>query len=251
MAASQVGNRDLAKLAYGDVLQAWREYLRNDNKGRGVIFIGHSQGTMMLRKLIREQVDPNPALRKRLVGAFLMGGNVVTKPGRTTGGDFRNIPLCTRKAEAGCVTAYSTETLGLPSLFGNSSVDTLSGLMGMPTGPGYQVACTDPMKITGDHRPIGATTPSKPYAASIIALLMKYTTFPQDLPSTSSTWTTGKGRATVKCTDSLGFHRLHVTMVRPQQINELPLFDTHLLDMNLGIDLLVKIAKQQIADYAA
>ena len=250
-AASWVGNRDLPNIGYGDVRRAWREYLRNDNQGRGVIFIGHSQGTMMLRKLIREEVDPNPTLRKRMVGAFLMGGNVMTAPGKSTGGDFRNIPICTREAEAGCVMAYSTEAIGLPSLFGNATLDVLSRPMNLPSGPRYQVACTDPMKISGDRRPVGATTPSKPYAMSVIALLMKYTTFPQDLPSTSSTWTTGPGRATLKCTDTLGFRRLHATMVRPQQVNELPLFDTHLLDMNLGIDLLVKIARQQIEAYSA
>ena len=41
--AAWVGNRDLAKPGCSDVLRAWKEYLRNDNHGRGVIFIGHSQ----------------------------------------------------------------------------------------------------------------------------------------------------------------------------------------------------------------
>ncbi|EGD56383.1 DUF3089 domain-containing protein [Gordonia neofelifaecis] len=247
--ASWVGNRDLPNIGYGDVLRAWRDYLRNDNHGRGVIFIGHSQGTMMLRKLLREQVDPDPAMRSRVVGAFLLGGNVMTARGRTTGGDFRHLPVCTRRGEYGCVTAYSTELIGLPSLFGNASLDALSTPMNLPTGPAYQVACTDPTTLSGERRPVGATVPSKPYAMSLIAILMKYTTFPQDLPTSSSTWTTGPGRATVKCTDTLGFHRLHITMVKPQQVNELPLFDTHLLDVNLGLDRLVDIARQQIAAY--
>ncbi|MGB6246759.1 hypothetical protein [Gordonia sp. (in: high G+C Gram-positive bacteria)] len=60
-------------------------------------------------------------------------------------------------AETGCVMAYSTEAIGLPSMFGNSAVEVLSTPMDLPTGPRYQVACTDPMKISGDHRPVGAT----------------------------------------------------------------------------------------------
>ncbi|MGB3696366.1 MAG: DUF3089 domain-containing protein, partial [Gordonia sp. (in: high G+C Gram-positive bacteria)] len=60
VAASWVGNRDLPNIGYGDVRRAWRDYLRTENRGRGVIFIGHSQGTMMLRKLIREEIDPDP-----------------------------------------------------------------------------------------------------------------------------------------------------------------------------------------------
>ena len=250
--ASWAGNYDLSKVAYGDVLRAWRDYLRNDNHGRGVIFIGHSQGTMMLRKLIREEIDPNPVLRKRMVGALLIGGQVKTAVGKTTGGDFRNIPVCTARREAGCVTAYSTDLLpGVPSLFGDSTLDPLSGLMKLPVGPNYEVACTDPTRLSGDHRPLAVTMPSKPYAMSLIALLMKYTVFPGDVPTSSATWTTGPGRFAVRCLDVLGSRRLNITPVVPQHINELPLFDTHLVDVNLGVDRLVSIAAQQTATYLA
>lgn len=249
--ASWVGNRDLANVAYGDVLRAWKTYLRTENHGRGVVFIGHSQGTMMLRKLIREEIDPKPELRKRFVGAVLMGGNVLTARGKTTDGDFRHIPICTRRGQAGCVTAYSTELLPLPSLFGSSSLDLLSGPMGLPTGPAYQVACTDPAKLSGITAPVGATVPSTPYAFGVISLLMTYTTLPDGLPSSSSTWTTGPGRGVSRCVDPNGFHRLRISMVKPQSVNELPLFDTHLLDMNFGLERLVSIVAQQSAAYRA
>ncbi len=247
--AAEFGNRDFAKPGYSDVLRAWQEYLRNDNHGRGVIFISHSQGTMMLRKLIREQIDPDPALRKKVVGAFLMGGNVMTRPGRTTGGDFTHIPLCTRQGQSGCVVAYSTDVLSLPSLFGDARTETLSEPMGLPTGPGYQVACTDPAILSGNRNLVGVTVPSKPFADGVISLLMRYTTFPDASPTSSSTWTTSAGRSTGRCTTTNGTHRLHLTMVRPQHVNELPLFDTHLLDMNVGLDRLVAIAHNQIESY--
>jgi Protein of unknown function (DUF3089) len=41
-----------AKIAYGDVREAWRSYLRRHNRGRGVVLIGHSQGTYVLRELV-------------------------------------------------------------------------------------------------------------------------------------------------------------------------------------------------------
>ncbi|MCF8569401.1 DUF3089 domain-containing protein [Gordonia sp. HY002] len=249
MVASWVGNRDLPNTAYGDVKQAWQKYLREDNNGRPVIFIGHSQGSMMLRKLIREEIDPKSELRKKMVGAFLMGGNVMTARGRTTGGDFRNIPICTRRAETGCVVAYSTALIGLPSLFGNSGLDALSSPMNLPTGPAFQVACTDPDRLSGDRTPAAATVPSRPYAASMIAFLMKVSTFPGDLPTSSSTWTTGRGRWNLNCEDHLGFRKLIAHSVIPQHFNELPLFDSHLVDLNLGIEKLHSIAEQQIAAY--
>src|SRR3954464_11277032 len=38
--------------SYADVRAAWREYLAEYNKGRGVLLISHSQGTFVLRRLI-------------------------------------------------------------------------------------------------------------------------------------------------------------------------------------------------------
>src|SRR5215211_5658632 len=37
--------------SYTDVRSAWRDYLRHYNHGRGVVFVGHSQGTFVLRRL--------------------------------------------------------------------------------------------------------------------------------------------------------------------------------------------------------
>ena len=39
--------------AYADVAEAWHTYLKRFNHGRGVVLIGHSQGTFVLRRLVR------------------------------------------------------------------------------------------------------------------------------------------------------------------------------------------------------
>ncbi len=72
-------------LGYTDVRAAWRTYLKKYNRGRGVVLIGHSQGTRVLRQLVTEEIDPKPAARRRLVSALLMGGNVLVKKGRDVG----------------------------------------------------------------------------------------------------------------------------------------------------------------------
>ncbi|CAM3789128.1 DUF3089 domain-containing protein [Tsukamurella strandjordii] len=232
--------------AYTAVRDAWREYLARDNKGRGVVFLGHSQGTMMLRKLLREEVDRTPAVRDRVVGAFLIGGNVTTAEGSTTGGDFQNLPLCTRRGQFGCVVGYSTDLVPpVISLFGNTDIDLLSQTMDLPRGPGYRVACTDPGPLSGETGPVGVTVPSEPYAFGIISALMGYTTFPDGTPTSASTWTVSRGRGTGAC-EYVNRHSMYrITMTVPQSINELPLFGTHLLDMNFGLDRLVSLAKQQ------
>src|SRR5205823_10260219 len=45
-------------LALSDVRNAFRLYLKKYNQGRGVVFIGHSQGSLVLRRLIAKDVDP-------------------------------------------------------------------------------------------------------------------------------------------------------------------------------------------------
>ncbi|AZG43548.1 DUF3089 domain-containing protein [Gordonia insulae] len=238
-------------IAYRDVRKAWREYLAQAD-GRGVIFIADSQGAYQLRKLIREEVDPRPALRSRLAGAFLMGANVTTARGSVVGGDFRNIPVCSRRGEYGCVMAYSSNVVYPPvSAFGNSAVDVTSRASGLPFGPQYQVACTDPAVVSGDHAPVGITVPSEPFPPGLLAGFLAYARFPDAWPTSSSTWTTGRGRGVGSCDEVYGIREYHIRMIRPQPINQLPLLDTHDLDFSFGLDRLVGIAARQAEDWRA
>ncbi|MFN7927992.1 MAG: DUF3089 domain-containing protein [Blastocatellia bacterium] len=50
-------------LAYNDVLDAWKYYLEHDNKGRGVVLIGHSQGS-------GECIDSNSLKTKLMASRF-------------------------------------------------------------------------------------------------------------------------------------------------------------------------------------
>ena len=148
---------------YADVRAAWRRYLAHDNHGRGVVLIGHSQGTFVLRQLIAEEIDPRPAVRDRLVSALLLGGNVEVPKGRRTGGDFDQIPLCSRKGQAGCAVAYSTYANEPQSeaTFGNSR-----GL-----GKGLEIACTDPAQLAGRATvPVAIIQPSAEFAPGLFKL---------------------------------------------------------------------------------
>ena len=92
----QVGPVTLASrdLALGDLKAAWRDYLRRYNHGRGVVLIGHSQGSFMLVRLIAAEVDPKPSVRRRLISALLPGTAVQVPAGKGVGGSFRHVPAC-------------------------------------------------------------------------------------------------------------------------------------------------------------
>src|SRR4029077_16208853 len=73
-------------IAYHDVLDAWRLYLKYQSAGHNVVIMGHSQGTFMTSRLMQDDVAPSPALRSRLIAALLIGGNVGVPQGELVGG---------------------------------------------------------------------------------------------------------------------------------------------------------------------
>ena len=130
---------EIRETAYQDVRHAWLDYLHHDNHGRGVVFIGHSQGAGVLRRLLREEVDTKRSVRRKLVSAILLGGNVTVKKGQDRGGDFQHIPACRSSKQVGCVVAFSTFDAPVPatSNFGRSG------------DPNLEVLCTNPASLGG------------------------------------------------------------------------------------------------------
>ena len=139
---------DVATVAYTGLLAAFDDYLANYNHGRGIVFIGHSQGAMLLISLLEDRFDTNPGARKLLVSAFLLGGSATVAPGKTTGGDFTEIPTCSSAAQTGCVVGYSSfwDTPPANAMFGRAA--TAVGFLRGPK-PGEQLMCVNPTALGG------------------------------------------------------------------------------------------------------
>jgi Protein of unknown function (DUF3089) len=116
------GAADPRAIAYGDVLDAFKQYIAHDSDGRGFVLIGHSQGAGLLTQLVASEIDRQPLLRKRLVAAYLLGASVQVPAGKAVGGTFANVPLCQKDGQTGCAVAYSSFRSTAPppvgSLFG-------------------------------------------------------------------------------------------------------------------------------------
>jgi hypothetical protein len=151
-------------IAYASLLAAWKDYLAHDNSGRPIIFIGHSQGAAMLIRLLSSQFDGNASLRRRLVSAIILGGNVTVPDGRTSGGTFRNIAACTSASQTGCVIAYSSFPSQPPatSLFGIPG-QGVSIQSNQTATKGLEVLCTNPAALGGGS---GALAPYFPNAGA-------------------------------------------------------------------------------------
>lgn len=242
----------LRETAYADVVAAWNDYLARDNQGRGVVLVGHSQGTRMLRALIKREIDDRPEVRKLLVGATLLGGNVTVREGQTVGGDFQQVPICTQQGEVGCVVAFSTYAEDPPedSRFGRTTPDET---FGFPGGEGFQAACTDPGALSGMTDPVGVTVPTEPYAPGPIAAGIVITNGGPP-PSAETTWVRPRDRYQGSCQTINGAHVLRYDPVgdsrRPNPFPD-PTWGTHLIDVNYGLERQVAIVAAQTQGWLA
>jgi hypothetical protein len=133
--------QDIAKAAtqaYGDVLAAWRDFLATRNNNRPFVLIGHSQGTVHLIQLIAREIEPNPAVHKRMKLAILAGFNVLVPQGKLVGGSFQKTPLCSKPGETGCVIAWTS--------FREKNVPPAGAIFGIADRPGMTVACINPAR---------------------------------------------------------------------------------------------------------
>jgi pimeloyl-ACP methyl ester carboxylesterase len=227
------------ELAYSDVVEAWREYLGEENDGRGVVLVGHSQGTFMLRWLLSREIEQNPAQHRLLVSGLLLGGDVEVAEGKLIGGDFARTPLCTREAQVGCVVAFSTFAEDPPS----------DSRFGTTTTEGREVACTDLRPLAGWKDPLRILTPSEPFAPGPIQAGIVVTSGGAP-PSAETTWVTPPDRFEGTCRTING---ANVLRLEPTPGSRTPNYypdetwGTHLIDVNVALDPLVQLVLRQAA----
>lgn len=220
--------------AYNSLLSAWKDYLAHDNHGHPVVFIGHSQGAAMLIKLLRAQIDPSASMRKLMVSAIILGGNVQVAAGSDEGGSFKNIPTCSSSTQTGCVIAYSSfaaqpvgnAVLGRPG-------QGVSLQSGQTTKAGQQVACVNPVTFSSS---VGSLTP-----------LFPATEAPIQGETVTTPWVSFPGLYTAQCKNQGGASWLQVSTIakrsdpRPKVTQPLGLvWGYHFDDMNLALGNLVQ-----------
>jgi hypothetical protein len=226
-----------------DVRAAFSSYLRKFNHGRGFVLIGHSQGSFVLRRLIALDVDKKPAVRRKLLSAILLGGNVLVKKGRRIGGDFKHIPGCAAPRQLGCVIAFSTFDQPAPpnSLFGRTTVK------------GDQVLCTNPAALAGGSGVVDPIFPSRPFApGSTISLGIKLLNLQQPTPST--VWSEEPGSYSARCSTAGGASVLELTALHGAQVatpSPDPTWGLHLLDANIALGNLVGLVKTEADAWVA
>jgi hypothetical protein len=231
----------IRRRAYRDVREAWRAYLRRHNRGRGVVLIGHSQGTFVLRRLIADEIDGRRSVRRRLVSALLLGGDVLVRAGQDAGGDFRNIRACRSARQLGCVVAFSTFDAPVPA----------DARFGRTTTPGLEVLCTNPARLRGGPAPVDAVLPSEPFApGTTYGGVTRAVGFEQ--PRAATAWLSFPDAYSARCSSADGAGALQVTPLDGAP-DLLPIPDAtwglHVTDANIALGDLVRLVPRQAARY--
>ncbi len=230
-------------LGLTDVENALQDYLQHYNHGRGFVLIGHSQGSAVLRAVIAKMVDPYRSVRRRLLSAILMGGNVLVKGNTGIGGDFQHIPACRSRFQLGCVIAFSTFDQPVPS----------GSLFGRPPAspPGDEVLCTNPANLGGGSGVLDPIQPSAPFApgstisAAITLLNLK-------VPMPSTVYYEAPGSYVAQCENSNGANVLEITAINGAQRptpSPTPEWGLHLLDANVALGNLVSDVRSESLAY--
>jgi hypothetical protein len=237
------GDATATTLAYNSLLAGWKDFLAHDDNGKPIILIGHSQGAAILIKLIHDQIDPSPKLRKLMVSALIFGGNVQVPIGKTVGGSFQHIPTCGAAGQTGCVIAYSSFGTAPPSnaLFGRPG-QGVSLQSGQTKKSGQQVACVNPATLSP------ASGALLPYFLSVSAAVPGV--------HVKTPWESFPGLYTATCQSNGGstWLQINATSVsgdpRPKVSATLgPTWGLHLYDVNLALGNLVLDVAFQEASY--
>jgi len=237
-------------LAYADVVDAWKQYIAHDNRGRGVVLVGHSQGAGLLVDLVKNEIDPNPQLRERLVSAMLLGTSLQVPEGADVGGDFAHVPLCRAERDTGCAISYASFRAAAPP--------PANSLFGRSLQPGWKAACTNPASLAGGR---GVLHPFLPASGRSLPLL------PPSAPAwvdparnveITTPFVTLPRFVEAECAERDGFAYLAITVTADPadpRIDDIggdltPEWGLHLVDASVAMGDLVAIAKRQASEYA-
>ncbi|HLG38558.1 MAG TPA: DUF3089 domain-containing protein, partial [Chitinophagaceae bacterium] len=88
------------KIAYTDIVAAFEYYLQYLNNGRPIIIAGHSQGSLLAEKLLKDYFENKP-LQKQLVVAYIPGWSVPKEY-------YSSLQMCNDSLETGCLCSWRT-----------------------------------------------------------------------------------------------------------------------------------------------
>ncbi|MEP6708451.1 MAG: DUF3089 domain-containing protein [Pyrinomonadaceae bacterium] len=241
-------------LPYNDVLNAWNYYLEHDNQGRGVVLIGHSQGSLVLTQLIKNEID-GKAVQSRIISALLLGTNLPVPRGKDVGGAFQHMPLCHSAKQTGCVITYAS--------FRSNAPPPANSRFGKVPEENMVSGCTNPAALAGGSGVLHAYLGSR--GSGVVTAEMNPKPWVNPPQPIETPFVSVPGLLTAECVSNEKGSYLAITVHGDPSdsrtdditgdvvVNRIVLADwgLHLIDVNLAIGNLIDIVGQQSKVYLA
>jgi hypothetical protein len=203
----------------------------------------------MLARLLRQEIEPHADLRRQVLLAILVAGNIAVANTPHGRGSFASIPPCRSTGQTGCVIAYSLFSTAPPadSPFGIPGQGaSLQGKQFARTGVG--VLCTNPAALSGGGATLDSYLRTSPSA---------YGWAPMQTAARSVTtpWVEYRGLFTAGCRRRRTTTWLNVTRNGPENgfphlFIELPKFGLHNYDLLPPLGNLVDDVKAAESTYS-
>ena len=125
--------------AYADVREAFRFFLASVPKDRPIVLAGHSQGSLHILRLLRDEAAGRPVLG-RIAAVYAVGWPISIEH------DLPALPLpaCAAPAQAGCIVAWSSFAEPADPAMLLSRYSRTPGFDGKPRGEG-PILCINPL----------------------------------------------------------------------------------------------------------
>lgn len=143
-------------LAYQDVAQAFDAFVAAQPKERGIVLAGHSQGSFIVKRLLKERVAGQP-LARRVVAVYAIGWLVDVARDLPDMG----LPACAAPDQAGCVVSYLSFTDQADTAMMRGAYERFAGKSASTAARQY--LCSNP--LTGG---IGGTAPASANRGAIV-----------------------------------------------------------------------------------
>jgi len=226
-----------AQMRYADVEDAWKTYLRDYNDGRGVVLIGHSQGSGMLAELVPKAILGTPAA-DQIISVHALGA---TLPVNTETGRAFGLPLCETGTQTGCLVSFVS--------FRSTSPPAPEDRFGKADGD-QRAVCNSPSALIGHGSALNAYLPRKSIVATApyeygAAFDTEFVKLPGLLSGTCQTnadhdWlavTVNADPGDARADDIPGDVKIEGTILKD--------WGLHLIDVNLVMGDLIDLADQQ------
>lgn len=142
-------------LAYADVAEAFDAFVAAQPESRPIVLAGHSQGSLILKRLLTEKVAGQP-VAQRIAAAYVIGWLVDTRrdlPGM-------GLPACAAPDQAGCVVSFLSFADKADTAMMQQSYERFAG---QPANGQPSYLCSNP--LTGG---IGGSAPASANTGAIV-----------------------------------------------------------------------------------